>query len=400
MPDLARHASLQSALRAAFDARPDALALIEANRDRENARLTYGDVRAAALAFAGWLQERDARRVAIVLTNQSKWHVAAAAALWIGAEIVPLDPKLTPGEHAALLAHAKADVLVTEFFLWRDRAFAGHAAVVEAPPNADLRGATRWEEARGGEPRFVERGRDDVACIVYSSGTGGRPKGCRMTHGNYLSQCAALLRHHSFDPGDTYLSILPTNHAIAFRVAFLAPYACGATVVHLRTLRPEFVRDAFTRYRIAYCALVPMILTSLADGIRAKLAAVGGAKGVLLKALRGLTRLACRSRPRPAVGRLLLGPVHGGFGGRLKALFVGGAFSDPDTLRFFRDLGIPVANGYGLTEAGTVVTLNTFDAYRPDTVGRPLEGTEVRIHEAGPDGAGEGGVRGATVMKG
>jgi len=400
MPDLARHESLQGALREAFDAWAGATALIEANRDRENARLRYADVREQALALGGWLQQRGVTRVAIVMTNQSKWHVAACAALWIGAELVPLDPKLTPGEHAALFAHSKADALVTEWFLWRDRAFGGNTVVTEAPAGADLRGATRWHEARGGEARFVERTRDDVACIVYSSGTGGRPKGCRMTHGNYLTQCAALLRHHSFDPGDTYLSILPTNHAIDFMVGFLGPYVCGATVVHLRTLRPEFVRDAFPRYRIAYCALVPMILTNLADGIRAKMAAVTGAKGLVLRALRGLTRLACRSRPRPAVGRLLLGPVHGGFGGRLKALFVGGAFTDPDTLRFFRDLGVPVANGYGLTEAGTVVTLNTFDDYRPDSVGRPLGGTEVRILEAGPDGVGEVAVRGPTVMKG
>jgi long-chain acyl-CoA synthetase len=335
------------------------------------------------------------------MTNQSKWHVAACAVLWTGGELVPLDPKLTPEEHAALLAHSRADALVTEWHLWRDRVFAGHAVVTEAPPGADLRGATRWEDARGeGEPRFVERGRDDVACVVYSSGTGGRPKGCRMTHGNYLSQCAALLRHHAFEPGDTYLSILPTNHAIDFMVGFLGPYVCGATVVHLRTLRPEFVRDAFPRYRIAYCALVPMILGNLAEGIRARMAAVTGSRAVVLKALRALTALLCRKRPRPAVGRLLLGPVHRGFGGRLKVLFVGGAFTDPDTLRFFRDLGIPVANGYGLTEAGTVVTLNVFEDYRPGTVGRPLEGTEVRILDPGPDGVGEVAVRGPTVMKG
>jgi long-chain acyl-CoA synthetase len=84
----------------------------------------------------------------------------------------------------------------------------------------------------------------------------------------------------------------------------------------------------------------------------------------------------------------------------MKAFFVGGAFTDPRMLRFFYDLGIQVANGYGLTEAGTVVTLNDFDDYRPDTVGRPLDGTEVRIADAGPDGIGEVIVRGPTVMAG
>ena len=71
--------------------------------------------------------------------------------------------------------------------------------------------------------------------------------------------------------------------------------------------------------------------------------------------------------------------MHQAFGGELRALFVGGAFTEPATLQFFYDLGIPVANGYGLTEAGTAVTLNDFNPFRPDTVGRPLPGMEVRI---------------------
>jgi acyl-CoA synthetase (AMP-forming)/AMP-acid ligase II len=116
--------------------------------------------------------------------------------------------------------------------------------------------------------------------------------------------------------------------------------------------------------------------------------------------LRWWNRVLTRNRPRLGLSRLLLKPVHGGFGGALKAFFVGGAFTDPAVLRFFYGLGVQVANGYGLTEAGTVVTLNDFDDYRPDTVGRPLEGTEVRITDPGPDGVGEVCVRGPTVMAG
>jgi len=221
-----------------------------------------------------------------------------------------------------------------------------------------------------------------------------------LTHGNYLAQLKALLAKFRFDKGDRYLSILPTNHAIDFMCGYLGPYACGATVVHLRTLRPEFVRDAFPRYRIAYAALVPMLLRNVQTGLEQKFAALTGPRRPLLSTLRWLNRALTRGRPRLGLSRLLLKPVHGGFGGALKAFFVGGAFTDPSMLRFFYDLGIQVANGYGLTEAGTVVTLNDFDDYRPDTVGRPLEGTLVRIADAGPDGIGEVTVRGPTVMSG
>src|SRR5207302_3246711 len=120
-------------------------------------------------------------------------------------------------------------------------------------------GAYRWEEfRRKGEPAFVNRQKEDVACIVYSSGTGGRPKGCVLTHENYLEQCRALTAWYPFWPGVAYLSILPTNHAIDFMVGFVGPFVCGACVVHLRTLRSEYVRDAFTRYKITYMSLVPM----------------------------------------------------------------------------------------------------------------------------------------------
>jgi long-chain acyl-CoA synthetase len=400
MTDLDRHPSLASLLGEAFDRYADDLCLIEADRDRERARLTYREVGAAALMLAGELAQQKSKRVAILMTNQSKWHVAAAAAFRVGATVVPLDPKLMPEEHEALLRHAGADTLVVEHHLWRKLSFGGCAIVTEAPMGFELRGARRFEECAGPEPAPAPRGRSDPACIVYSSGTGGRPKGCILTHGNYLSQLKALLGKYSFERGDRYLSILPTNHAIDFMCGFLGPYACGATVVHLRTLRPEFVRDAFPRYRIAYAALVPLILRNLQTGLEERFQGLRGPRRPLFSMLRWLNRLVTRNRPRLGLSRLLLKPVHGGFGGAMKAFFVGGAFTDPRMLRFFYDLGIQVANGYGLTEAGTVVTLNDFDDYRPETVGRPLPGTEVRIADADPDGIGEVLVRGPTVMAG
>jgi long-chain acyl-CoA synthetase len=154
--------------------------------------------------------------------------------------LVPLDFKLSATEHLQLLAHSKARFLVVEYYLWRAITQAPDFAkltaqivlVTEAPPGADLRGAYRWEEfKRKGEPQFVARQREDTACIVYSSGTGGRPKGCVLTHDSYLEQCTALTAWYPFWPGVRYLSILPTNHAIDFMVGFIGPFVCGACVV-------------------------------------------------------------------------------------------------------------------------------------------------------------------------
>jgi long-chain acyl-CoA synthetase len=103
-------------------------------------------------------------------------------------------------------------------------------------------------------------------------------------------------------------------------------------------------------------------------------------------------------RPDIHLSRLLLPQVHKAFGGGLLAMFTGGAFMEPSTLQFFYDLGIPVANGYGLTEAGTSITLNDLKPFRADTVGKPLPGVELRLLNPDPDGIGEVAVRSKTVM--
>jgi long-chain acyl-CoA synthetase len=318
-----------------------------------------------------------------------------------------LDYKLTALEHLQLLEHSKARFLVVEYYLWRAITQVPEfkdlrvevVLVTEAPAGAELQGAFRWEEfKRKGEPRFVARQREDPACIVYSSGTGGRPKGCVLTHDSYLEQCASLTAWYPFWPGVRYLSILPTNHAIDFMVGFIGPFVCGACVVHLRTLRPEFVRDAFVRYRITYVGLVPMVLKNLERGLRAKFNELKPAKRWALNRLIGLNKVLTRNRPRVALSRRLLPQVHKAFGGELLALIVGGAFTDPSTLQFFYDLGIPVTCGYGLTEACTAVTLNDLKPFRADTVGKPLPGTEVRVLHPDNDGIGEVAVRSRAVM--
>jgi long-chain acyl-CoA synthetase len=341
------------------------------------------------------------------MTNQSKWLISAYAIFFLGGVLVPLDYKLTPDEQVKLLAHSKAEFLVVECHLWRAitqaqgfKDFAARAVLVtEAPAGAELSGAKRWEEFRDSrEPVFVPRERKDAACIVYSSGTGGRPKGCVLTHENYLEQCVALTSLYPFWPGVRYLSILPTNHAIDFMVGFIGPFVCGATVVHLRTLRPEYIRDAFTRYKITYMSLVPMVLKNLERGLRQRFAELPKGRRKILNALIGVNRALTRRRPNRVVSRALLRQVHSAFGGELRAFFVGGAFTEPETLQFFYDLGIPVGNGYGCTEAGTVISVNDFQPFRSDTVGKPLPGMEIRVVNPDADGIGEVAVRSKTVM--
>jgi long-chain acyl-CoA synthetase len=410
MLDLNQYSCLGAALRDALEKWPNEECLIESDRDKEKSRLTYSDFKEMARPLARALEDADFKpndRAAIIMSNQSRWLVSAYAIFYLGGVLVPLDYKLTAAEHLQLLAHSQAKVLIVEYYLWRAMMESPEfqnrklqiVLVTEAPPSAQLAGAFRFEEfRRKGEPVFVNRQKDDVACIVYSSGTGGRPKGCVLTHENYLEQCKSLTAWYPFWPGVRYLSILPTNHAIDFMVGFIGPFVCGACVIHLRTLRPEFVRNAFVRYKITYVSLVPMVLKNLERGLKANFDALSPVKRFALNRLIGVNKAMTKLRSNVKLSRRLLPKVHEAFGGGLEAVIVGGAFMEPSTLQFFYELGIPVANGYGLTEACTAITVNDLKPFRADTVGKPLPGVELRILSPDSEGIGEVAVQSKTVM--
>lgn len=412
MLDLRRLASLGEALSDATIAFKSNVALIEANRGRESARYTYLEMRRAAERFGAHLQKlglAPGDRCAILMSNQSKWVISGMGALWAGAVLVPLDYKLSAPEQAALLAHAKPTVLVTEHAIWRDLAPQPRAGwerakvlVSELPDAEPLHGASRWEqtEAESAQLCPVTRHRDDLACIVYSSGTGGTPKGCMLTHDSYLEQAQVLGSLYPMNEDDRYFSILPTNHAIDFMCGMIVPFLFGASVVHQRTLRPEFLMRTMQQYGITHMALVPRILQTLRERILERIEALPDWQRLALDALIGINDMATARAPRPALSSRLLKPLHEPFGGRLRLIFCGGAFVDKELAQFFYTLGLPVVIGYGLSEACTVITLNDLKPFRGDTVGRPVPGTRVELRHCGEDGVGEVYVQSRTVMRG
>ena len=264
MLDLAKYDSLGAALRDALGHWPDEVCLIEADREKERSRFTYRQFGEAAEPVAAATRRIGfalGDRAALIMTNQPKWLISAYAVFFAGGVLVPLDYKLSASEHLQLLAHSKARVLFVEYPLWR--------AIMQAPAFSEHRlgdggrdrnparrrsGGRRalGKEFRGtGTPEFRPRAETDTACIVYSSGTGGHPRGCVLTRQQlYRAVRRNFGSRFPFWPGARYLSIIPTNHAIDFMGGFLMPFTGGGTVVHLRTLRPEFIREAFTKYKI------------------------------------------------------------------------------------------------------------------------------------------------------
>ena len=410
MLTLRRINSVGEAIRDTIVTHKTNVALIEADRHRENGRWTYRDLRREAERLGALLQAHGfaaGDRCAILMQNQSKWIFTALGAFWSGAVLVPVDYKLTAREQLALVQHCKPKVLVTEYSTWLTLRKEPQAAlertlvlVTEAPAGADLGKALRWETAPGGAFRLVERTRDDLATIVYSSGTAGTPKGCMLTHDNYLEQAEILGRLFPIEEEDRYFSVLPTNHAIDFMVGFIMPLLFGAAIVHQRTLRPQFIRASMKEYEISHIALVPTILENLRKRIRERLDELPDWQRRVVDSLTKVNEWVTAREPRHDVSRWLLKPIHDVMGGKLRMIFAGGTFIDRELAEFFYRLGIPVVIGYGLTEASTVVTVNDLEPFRGDTVGKPVPGVEVEIRDANEEGVGEVWVRGRTVMRG
>jgi long-chain acyl-CoA synthetase len=410
MLDPTAYASLGELLHDALVQHKSRLALLEIDRKEERKRLSYLDVRRAVAPVAAFLEGRGigaGDRVAIVMSNQARWAIAAIAAFSRGAILVPIDYKLSGEEQATLIAHAETKLLVTEDpLLRRMPALAIDVLVSERDGHADDDAKhprlTRWDalDPERAAPPMIPRARGDAATIVYSSGTGGRPKGCVLSHDAYLEQLGALMALFPMRPGHRTFSVLPTNHAIDFMVGLVGPLACGAAIVHQRTLRPEFLVSTMRDHAITHVALVPVLLAAFERAIDEQLAQRPSWQRTAVDLLSRANRELTRARPDSALSRRLLGGVHAALGGSLELLFCGGAFVDRARAERFYDLGIPVVIGYGLTECCTVATVNDLRPFRADSVGRAIEGVEIRIDRPGSGGVGEVWIRGRTVMTG
>ena len=347
--DLRRQSCLAEVLEeAAFRSRSNTF-LLESDRGREVGRLDFAAFAervgrlSAALAADGC---GAGTRVAILMANGSRWLIAAAAITRVGGVILPLDARAEPDEQAALLSHSGSTVLLADGPVWRrlkkiELPSALRQVVVDGPldvlpeRHAEVQCAD-WDayvSAERAAPPIVLRNRDDLAAVVYSSGTGGRPKGCMLTHGNYLSQVETLANLYPMQEDDVYLSVLPTNHALDFMCGFLVPLLCGASVVHLRTLRPEWITGALKDYGVTHMSAVPALLEALARRLKEKTTGLPPVAEAGLRGMKAINRFLTRKRPNHAVSSALFAPIHQAFGGRLRRIFAGGAFVPPATAR-------------------------------------------------------------------
>jgi len=360
---------------------------------------------AAASQRLGVEGVRPGDRIAILAESSADWVVAFLSILRAGAVVVPLDPKLTAGELGPMVADASpvllfaddalldiADKLAAVTASVRHVLTLGRTAGGDRDSLRDWTAGTPGDTAGGG----CDRGAQETALLLYTSGTTGEPKGVMLALSGLAFDARAVIEVQRAKPEDVYISILPLNHVYELTCGMLAPLMAGAHVAYVGSLFPDEITAAMRHWRGTHLVAVPLFLKLFKRGIERRIREGAPVRRVLFAAL-GVMSAALQVR---SVRHRLFGTVHRNLGGAMATFFVGGAPLDPEVARFFENLGMGVYQGYGLTETSPVIATCTPWANETGSVGPPLPGVEVRIDV--PDASGEGEIccRGPIVMQG
>ncbi len=370
------------------------------------------------------LQLPRGARIAILLPNGIDAVTFDLAALAIAGVPVPLHALDNPASIAYILADSEASVLVAQSDAqWQAIAAVGMAfaslkqvVIQGAVEGHSAAGATSvldlhsWLALSAGTqaPPRQPPAPDDLAALVYTSGTTGKPKGVMLTHRNVLENVKSTLQRVAPVPHDIFLSFLPLSHTFERTAGYYLPMAAGSCVAHARSV--ALLAEDMKQVRPTILISVPRIYEKIYLAIKTRLAGAR-LKSQLFDATQAVGwRRFCRVQrlpvhsPVPAwvdallwplLDRLVAQAVRAPFGGRLRAAVSGGAALSQTIAQCFLGLGVPLLQGYGMTETSPVVAANALEDNDPATVGRALPGVTVRIGENR-----ELQVRGANVMQG
>lgn len=359
-------------------------------------------------------------RVAVMMRNCPEWVMFEQAALGLGLVVIPLYTDDRVENAAYIVNDAGVKLLLLEgmhqwqqFVAIEDQVSSLQRVVIlrapelgddEACASPRVVSAADWLLAQAGEVKHRNDDPHALATIIYTSGTSGRPKGVMLSHRNILTNTFSCLQVVPVLTDDTLLSFLPLSHTFERTSGYYVPMMAGATIAYARSIQ-QLQEDLLT-IRPTLLISVPRIYERVYAGIRAKLAEGSGfARWLFYFAVAvGYSRFECQQGRGswrwthvlwPLLEKLVARKVMHKLGGQLRFALSGGAALSAEVSRIFIGLGLPIIQGYGMTESSPVVCANRLGDNVPSSVGLPIPGVEVKL---GNDNALL--IRGPNVMKG
>jgi long-chain acyl-CoA synthetase len=378
---------------------------------------TYAELRRMAESVGRWITENGfahGSRLAILADNHPRWVAAYLGIIASGCAAVPLDTALHDDQVTKLLKDSGTSAVFCD---------AKHVPVAR-PAATELKlGLILMDPDRvtdrsidnhwlGNLPAIFDAGprtfkvapaRDDeLASLLYTSGTTADPKGVMLTHANFMGEVEAVFNWIDLGPTDALLGVLPLFHVLAQMANLLLPLVKGSRVVYLETLNTTELLRALSERNITAFAVVPQFYYLIHERIFQEIKK----RGALTQRLFGAMLVLNRTLRKVGInaGHVLFKKVHDTLGPKMRYLATGGSRFDPAIARDFRDLGIDVLQAYGLTETTAAVFVNSPRDNEIGSVGKAMKGVEGKIidpqpQEEGPP-VGEVALRGAVVMKG
>ena len=378
---------------------------------------TYAELHRMAESVGRWITEKGfarGSRLAILADNHPRWVAAYLGIIASGCVVAPLDTALHDDQVTKLLKDSGASAVFCDV----KHAPVAHPAAAELKLGMILMDPDRTSgqsiqenwladlpaifQAGPGKFKPVTAQNDDLASLLYTSGTTADPKGVMLTHANFLAEVEAVFNWVDLGPSDALLGVLPLFHVLAQMANLLLPLVKGSRVVYLETLNTTELLRALTERNITAFAVVPQFFYLIHERLTHEIAKRGAITQKAFSALLALNRTL--RKVGIIAGPLLFRRVHDTLGPKMRYLVTGGSRFDPAIARAFHDLGIDVLQAYGLSETTAGVYANAPNDNEIGSVGKALKGVEGKIvdpqpQEEGPP-VGEVALRGAVVMKG
>ena len=363
--------------------------------------LTYKGLSILSRRLAGYLIERGidkGDKIAILSESKPEWGATLFAAVLSGATLVPLDIKLTEYELNSILTNSSPKVLITsnkyldKAKLLKEQIDSIEEVIVIDDGCTDKTVKCIYNLPDSEEKKWRHRNPQQSAFIIYTSGTTGNPKGIEITYKNAMSQVKSISKCFPMSSEDKLLSILPMNHLFELSVGFLSFLSMGTSIYYSKSLKPKDLFPILSEKEITFMVVVPAFLKLLKSDIENSINQGGFFNKLFFKFLYKVAELI----PSINIRKKLFPSIHKKFGGKFRGCLSGGAPLDIEIAKFMQTVGIKVYEGYGLSEASPVVSLNTDEAMKLGSVGKTIPGVEARIDEE----TGELLVKGDNIMKG